>query len=207
MRVFRLLPLFTALLIANNVWGAEVTYDFTATVSVVDDTSSGHTLIPSSIQPGSTETGSFSFDTSAPGSPFARGTLLDLHGTVTIDNKYTYTLTTPTTSDEIDVGLGGVYKRGPADITSFGAPISQLEFYNMTASSSDLSNVVFSMPGSVGISDANSTGQPYYFIGADMTSLAPSAVVPEPSALVGMGSALATFVGYFGWRRRKSTSC
>lgn len=200
MRAFHYLAPIAAMLIAGNSWAREVTYDFTATVTVVDDTASGNTLVPSSIQPGSTEVGSFSFDTSAPGSPFARGTLLDLHATVTVDNKYTYTLTTPTTSDEIDVALGGVYKRGPADITSFGAPISQLEFYNMTSSSSDLSNVVFSMPGSVGISDANSTGQPYYFIGADMTSLA---VVPEPSALVGMGGALASFVGCFGWRRWK----
>lgn len=204
MRAFHLLPPFIAMLIASNLWGREVTYDFTATVTVVDDTASGHTIVPSSIQPGSTETGSFSFDNSAPGSPFARGTLLDLHATVTVDNKYTYTLNTPTSSDEIDVGLGGVYKRGPADITSFGAPISQLEFYNMTSSSNDLSNVVFSMPGSVGISDVNSSGQPYYFIGADMTSLA---VVPEPSSLVGLGGALASFVGYFSWRRRKSTSC
>lgn len=180
-----------------------ITYDFTATVTTVADYSPGHTLIPASIHVGSTEVGSFSFDTSAPGSPFVHGTPLDLMATVTIDGAYTYTLNAPTTSDEIDVSLGGIYKRGPAATTSFGGPLGLLEFFSLHASSGDLSTVHFTAPpdATVGISDAGYPAAPYYYIGANITSLQQT---PEPASLVTFGGVIACAAACRGWRRRKS---
>src|SRR5262249_48317453 len=104
-----------------------ITYEFTGTVRVADDQSAGHTLLPTSIQPGSTMTGTFSFENSAPGqvsgnAGFYPGTRLQLTTTVTIDGQYTFSLTVPTASDEIDI-LGRqtfeYFKRGPNTATEF----------------------------------------------------------------------------------------
>lgn len=199
--------LFTAVTLFSSraTEAAMITYDFEATVTSVADYSSGHTLIPASIHVGSIESGSFSFDDTAPGSPYVRGTALNLTATVTIDGTYTYTLSLPTSSDEIDVGLGGVYKRGPTSTTSFDSPVSVLEFFNLQASSNDLSTVQFTAPtgsgATVGISDAGE--QSYYYIGATITSLQPASV-PEPASLALFGSGIACLVGYRSWRRRKA---
>ena len=180
-----------------------ITYDFTATVTTVADYSPNHTLVPASIRPNvSTMVGSFTFDNSAPGQ-FPGGNSIDLSATITIDGKYTYTLTSTNFFDSIDL-LGtssGLYKHGNAT-TSFGAPVELLELFNLVSSTNSLSTTKFTLPppgpagATAGISDG--TGQPYYYIGGQVVSLTPAAT-PEPASLTMLGIGLAGLVVY---RRR-----
>jgi hypothetical protein len=164
-----------------------VAYTISGTVDAITDTSTNH-FVPTSIRDNvSTFVGTFSFDNSAPGSVsgsdgFYRSTALKLSATVTIDGQYTYTLTTPSASDEIDI-LGTsfeFFKRGPTAFTSFAPnpPFSHFEFLGQTQTNI-LSNArVSGGPNtSAGVSDQQTSGAPYYFIGAGITTVQ---VVPEP---------------------------
>jgi hypothetical protein len=204
---FLSLALTLALTNAGAATASFITYDFTATVTTVADYSPNHTLVPASIQPGSTMVGSFTFDNSAPGSPFPGGTSLDLSATITVDGTYTYTLTTPNFFDSIDLLSGpnsGLYKHGNA-MTSFGAPVGLLELFNLNSSTNSLSTTQFTLPppgpagATAGIS--NAAGQPYYFIGGQVVSLEPAAATPEPASLTMLGIGLAGLAVYRRQRR------
>jgi hypothetical protein len=204
---------------AGGAGASPITYQFNATVTSITDTSPGQTFVPASIKPNiSTISGTFTYDTAAPGSPFVRGTALQLGATATVDSTYTYTLTTPTTLDEIDLdtqGLSaGVFKRGPANTTAFGVPISQLEFYGLRSTTNDLGTALLTtgiLTPSIGIADAFSPGQPYYFIGGTITSLQPlqqgsqtGTGAPEPGTLALLSLSLGLLGSYGAWRRRRA---
>ncbi|WP_149111108.1 FG-GAP repeat domain-containing protein [Limnoglobus roseus] len=161
---------------------ATVTYQFSGTVTSITDTSTNH-AVPVSIQDNvSTYVGTFSFNNSATGqvsggNAFYRGTALELTATVTIDNTYTYTLNTPSSSDEIDI-LGNsfeFFKRGPTVTAGFSPnpPFSHFEFHGQTQTNVLASAIVTagSNPSS-GVSDQQTAGAPYYFIGASNLTVA-----------------------------------
>jgi hypothetical protein len=173
-----------------------VTYQFSGTVDAITDTSTDH-FVPPSIQDGvSTFVGSFTFDNAAPGQvsgsdAFYHGTALQLSATVTIDGRYTYTLTTPSTSDEIDI-LGNsfeLFKRGPTVFTDFAPnpPFSHIEFLGQTQTDILANAQIKGAGASAGVSDQQTPNAPYYFIGADIASVT---AVPEPAslALLGIGA-------------------
>jgi hypothetical protein len=189
--------LWVAVLVGPDAARAElVTYTFSGTVDAITDTSSDH-YVPTSIQNGNIFVGTFTFNNSAPGTfsgsdAFYRGTALDLSASVTIDGRYTYTLTTPSSQDEIDI-LGNsfeLFKRGPTVYTSFAPnpPFSHFEFLGQTQTGILSQAVVTGAGGSAGVSDQQTSGAPYYFVGASITS---AQAVPEPSSwlLVTMGAA------------------
>ncbi|TMQ30958.1 MAG: hypothetical protein E6K70_23410 [Planctomycetota bacterium] len=106
MKMLRLLTLVPVVLAIMSVEARAdiITYGFSGTVNSITDTSTNH-FVPTSIHNGSTFVGTFSFDNSAPGqvsggNGFYRGTALKLSASVTIDGTFTYTLTTPTASDD-----------------------------------------------------------------------------------------------------------
>jgi hypothetical protein len=214
MKAIRFLSLALTLALANagGATAGFITYDFDATVTTVVDYSPNHTLVPASIRPNvSTMVGSFTFDNAAPGSPYPKGSALDLSATITVDGKYTYTLTSPNFFDSIDL-LGtssGLYKHGNAT-TSFGAPVGLLELFNLISSTNALSTTQFTLPppgpasATAGISDAGS-GQPYYYIGGQVVSLTPAAV-PEPASLTMLGIGLAGLAVYRRRHRKPATA-
>jgi hypothetical protein len=178
-----------------------VTYTISGTVDAITDTSTNH-FVPTSIHDNtSTFVGTFSFDNSAPGSVsgadgFYRGTALNLRATVTIDGQYTYTLTTPSASDEIDI-LGTsfeFFKRGPTVFTSFAPnpPFSHFEFLGQTQTAILRNALVSGGPNtSAGVSDQQTSGAPYYFIGASITTVQAIPEPPLPTLLaVGAGGLL-----------------
>jgi hypothetical protein len=172
-----------------------VTYSLSGTVSVFTDTSSNH-FVPTSIQPNiSTFVGTFSFDNSAPGQisgsdAFYRGRALNLSANITIDGVYNYSLNSPSDQDEIDI-LGassfGLYLRGPTVFTNFAPnpPFSHFEFIGKTNTNILSLATISPNGGTAGVSDQQTPGMPYWFIGSNVTSVA---AVPEPStfALVGV---------------------
>jgi hypothetical protein len=176
------------------VRAGEVTYTFSGTVTSITDTVQDNV---------STFVGTFSFNNSAPGqvisgNGFYSGTALDLHATVTIDGKFTYTLTTPTASDEIDI-IGNafeVFKRGPTVFTDFAPnpPFSHFEFLGTTNTPVLADAVVGGGPNTTaGVGDQQTPNAPFYFVGASIASV--SQVVPEPggltlAALAAAGAAL-----------------
>jgi len=197
--------------LAAGVARAEVvTYAISGTVSVFTDTSTNH-YVPASIRPNlSTFVGTFSFDNAAPGTVsgsngFYRGTALNLSCNITIDGQYQYALNAPSTQDEIDI-LGtsfGLYKRGPTVSTGFAPnpPFSHFEFRG-TTQTNVLSNALISnVTSSSGVSDQQTSGAPYYYIGANISSVAQA--VPEPGSvalLLGAATGLA-----LRWGRRRAS--
>ena len=182
---------------------ADVVYQYTAVVYTISD--SAHQL-PSSIQIGSTVTGTFSYNSAAPGSSFYYGVPVNMMQTATVDGTYTFSSTTPTSSDQIDLLSGtpntfGFYAYGPnTPVPSIpGVNVSLLDAFNISSSTTDLSTTVLTnQPGAeIGIGDPLSSPEPYYYIGSHITSLV---AVPEPSPmLLGALGALA-LLGSYRWR-------
>jgi hypothetical protein len=191
------------------------TYQFTATVTSVTDNSPGQTFVPHSITPGtSTIVGTFSYDAISGTGGFYRGTGLMLGANATIDSTYGYSVTTPTSNDEIDIfgsPLGFEYfKRGPTVPTLFdpNIPVSHFEFTGLLSTSVDPSQAQLSLPTSgppaqVGISDQQTDGSPYWFIGGNITTLEKVApAVPEPGSLLLLASSAGVTCAFGWWRRR-----
>jgi PEP-CTERM motif len=182
-----------------------ITYHFSGTVNSITDTSTNH-FVPTSIHNGSTFVGTFSFDNSAPGqvsggNAFYRGTALKLSASVTIDGTFNYTLTTPTASDEIDI-LGTsfeFFKRGPTVFESFAPnpPFSHFEFLGKTQTDILANAVVNGAGASAGVSDQQTPGSPYYFIGAGISQLS---AIPEPATLLLLGTGAVCLAAF--WRRQ-----
>jgi hypothetical protein len=202
-----------AVLSASGRAGADyITYEFTGTVRVADDQSAGHTLLPTSIRPGSTITGTFSFENSAPGQVsgndgFYRNTPLQLSTTVTIDGQYTFSLTVPTASDEIDI-LGRqtfeYFKRGPNTATEFNPNtlVSLIDFSTGT-NTNILADAELSLASaSFGISNPGAQAD-YYFIEGSLDTLRQSPA-PEPGTLTLLLVGAAGIAGRHWWRRRKA---
>jgi hypothetical protein len=112
---------------------------------------------------------------------------------VTVAGKYNYSLSTPSSSDEIDI-IGSsfeLFKRGPTVDTSFSPnpPFSHLDFGAQTQTYvlSDAIVTAGSMP-TAGVSDQQTPTAGYYYVGASLTSVQ---IVPEPvsSALIVLASA------------------
>jgi hypothetical protein len=210
-KIPRLLTLVLAALASVSVAARAdiITYDFNGTVNSITDTSSNH-FVPTSIHNGSMFVGTFSFDNSAPGqvsggNGFYRGTALNLSANVTIDGTFTYTLRTPTASDEIDI-LGTsfeFFKRGPTVFENFAPnpPFSHFEFLGTTQTDVLANALVNGAGASSGVSDQQTPTSPSYFIGADIISAQPS-TVPEPAALLLMGTGAVCVAAY--WRRPKA---
>jgi hypothetical protein len=181
-----------------------VTYSLSGTVGVAAD-HSGLAYVPSAILNGGLPVvGTVSFENSvAPSSITStsasyRGNALNLSVTFTIDGLYTYSLTTPSTQDEIDISTFfpqstrfSIFKRGPTVYTGFEPypPFSHFEFSGYDGVRSlQLSDAVItgSNPfGANGLSDQQ-TEAGYYYIGLSFDTVQP---VPEPGSLWILGVA------------------
>jgi hypothetical protein len=191
-----------------------VTYQFTATVTSITDDSPGKTLVPHSIQINtSTITGTFSYDAITGTSGFYSGTSLMLAANATIDGTYGYSVTTPTSQDGIDIFGTPLdfefFKRGPSVPTLFdpNIPVSHLEFTGLVSTSANPALAQLSLPSSgsaqVGISDAQTSGVPSWFIGGNITSLEEvSTTAPVPSTFLLLASGAGLTSAYGRWRRR-----
>jgi hypothetical protein len=208
----QVVAVLAVLLASEHARATYLTYEFTGTVSDAVDYSPGHTLLPTSIQPGSTMAGTFSFENSAPGQVsgndgFYRGTPLQLNTTVTIDGRYTFSLTVPTGGDEIDI-LGRqtfeYFKRGPNTATEFN-PNTLVSLIDFSAGTNTniLADAELSLTSSsFGISNPGAQAD-YYFIGGRLDTLRPSPA-PEPGALTLLLVGAAGMAGRLWWRRRKA---
>jgi hypothetical protein len=115
--------------------------------------------------------------------------------TFTVSGVYTFSLTTPTSSDGVDLGgsSSGFYKRGPTvPVPSIpNVNVSDLEVFSLNSSTGDLSTTVISLnsQSTIGISDPSAGSEPYYYIGAQINTIA---AVPEPGPLLltGIGALL-----------------
>lgn len=185
------LAALVAALAAGTARAEVVTYSISGKVSVFTDTSGEQHYVPTSIVRNvSTFVGTFSFDNAAPGqisgsNGFYRGTALSLSCDITIDGQYRYVLDAPTAQDEIDI-LGtsfGLYKRGPTVATGFSPnpPFSHFEFRGTTQTNILSDAVLGNVPSSAGVSDQQTSGAPYYYIGANISSVAQA--VPEPGSV------------------------
>jgi len=186
-----------------------VTYAVSGTVDGFTDTS-GANYVPASVQPNvSSFVGTFSFDNTAPGSvnggdAVYKGTALSLTADVTIDGRYRYTLTAPTAQDEIDISGTSfeLFKRGPTVTTGFSPnpPFSHFEFEGTTQTDILSTVVLGNVASSAGVSDQQTSTSPYWYIGANVSSVQPA---PEPSSVtllaVAAGSLLAG-----AWKRRRN---
>jgi hypothetical protein len=187
-----------------------MTYAISGTVAgTITDESTDH-YVPTAITDGSTYAGTISFDNAAPGTSDAngayyRGTALDLSVNILIDGQYDYQDTTPSVSDEIDIlntshGLTfGLYKRGPVVSTSFAPdpPFSHLDFLG-TTQTDILSNAQITGVTSSGVGDTEATGSPYYYVGANLSTVQ---LVPEPSTLGLLAAGAVALLAL--WQRRK----
>jgi len=199
--------LFATLTNAGVARASYVTYAFSGTVNAITDTS-GNDFVPTSIHTGSsTFVATFSFENSAPGQvsgsdAFYRGIALNLQASVVIDGTYTYTLTTPTSSDEIDI-IGGAFeffKRGPTVSTTYAPnpPFSHFEFLGLTQTNIlQNAQVTFASNSSAGVSDQQTSSAPYYFIGSSISTLQ---AVPEPGSMALLG--IGTLAAFWRFRRR-----
>ncbi len=200
---------------AEAAHAAVITYSISGTVGgTITDESADH-YVPTSITDGSTFTGTISFNNAAPGSVsggsgYYRGTALDLNVNIVIDGQYDYQDTTPSASDEIDLlktssGMTfGLYKRGPVVATDFtpDPPFSHLDFLG-TTQTDILSNAQIGNAGATaGVGDAEASGSPYYYIGANLSTV--QEVVPEPSSLALLAISAIGLVG-FGWLNAATT--
>jgi hypothetical protein len=180
--VFALLPAAHA---------AMVTLSFTGTVSDPVDYS-GLGYVPNAImQTGGSFTGMVSFNNSATASSsdatdaYYSGTDLDMSVDITVAGQYQYILSTPSSSDEIDLEGSGfdLFKRGPTVYTSFSPnpPFSHLDFELQT--DTDVLSTLTGADVTLGsfpaaeVSDAQTSGAGYYYVGATITSVQG---VPEP---------------------------
>jgi PEP-CTERM motif len=180
------------------VHAGEVTYTVSGTVEL-DSNSPPDPYLPAGIKPGTTFVATFSFNNDAPGqvsgnNGFYSGTALDLHATVTLNGQYTYTLATPTSSDQIEI-LGNtfeLFKRGPTEYTSFppNSPYSHFEFLGYTQTNILADAEVSGGPNTTaGRLDQQTPNAPYYFLGANISSV--TFGVPEPGGLTLAGLAAA----------------
>jgi hypothetical protein len=182
-----------------------VTYEFTGHVSTVVDYSQLHNQLPADIHVGDALVGTFTYNSSAPGSSFYRGTDLQMSISVTIGG-HTFALTSPTASDEIDllsIPPFGYYKRGPDVTTAFGTPLSFASLNlggNVTTDLSQFQPSLNYFDNSVGLSDAFSAA-PYWFIGGSVDTLQPVTPTPAPPGLV-LGGIAAVCLGGYALRRR-----
>ena len=167
---------------------AMVTLSFSGTVNSLTD-QSGMGYVPSGIRDGSSYVGTVTFNNAAPARStdatdgYYSGTALDLSVSILVAGKYQYALATPSSTDEIDLeGSGfGLYKRGPTTTTSFAPdpPFSHLDLDLQTDTDvlGDLTAADVTLGSSPlsGVSDAQTTGAAYYYVGAGLTA------VPEPA--------------------------
>jgi len=142
---FLFMGMLASLYGAGRAEASLVYYDFSGTVSqAVDDSGLGY--VPAPILAGGVPfDGTLSFDNSAvPVSSTSsltvyRGTDLDMTISVTIDESYTYSISTPAPDDEIDISGTDfeLFKRGPTSYTTFAPnpPFSHLDFEETTSSS------------------------------------------------------------------------
>jgi hypothetical protein len=164
-----------------------ITYAFTGAVQDPED-ESGLGYVPSAIQTGTSFTGTVSFNNAAVISSgdatdgYYRGTDLDMSVDIVVDGLYQYSLSTPSSSDEIDLEGSGfdLFKRGPTVDTAFSPnpPFSHLDLELQT--DSDVLNTAALSIGSfsgAAVSDAQTSGAGYYVVAASLTSVEP---VPEP---------------------------
>ena len=187
---------------------ATVTVPFSGTVDSLTDTS-GKGYVPSGIRDGSSYVGTVTFNNAAAARStdatdgYYGGTDLDMTVSVTVAGKYQYVLTTPSSSDEIDLegSSFGLFKRGPTAYTSFAPdpPFSHLDLELRTDADvlSDLTaaDVTLGTTPTSDVSDAQTSGASYYDVGAALTA------VPEPDAAA---LAVLAVAGLVGRRRRVS---
>jgi PEP-CTERM motif len=199
------LAILNCLLLGANMARADiVTYYVTGTVGSVADYSGSSHYVPIDITSGSTFVGYLSYDRSASGSGgIYRGTALNFAASFTIAGKYTYTLDAPTSSDEIDL-LGssfGLYARAHNVTEPFSPnpPFTHVDFSG-TTTSDVLQNAKITSVSSVGLSDADATSQPYYYISANIATVVQ---IPEPSSFVLVGLGAGGLLFRF-WKRRRS---
>jgi hypothetical protein len=189
-----------------------VTYAIAGTVNAITDQSTTH-YVPTAIAKGQPFVGTFSYDNSAPGTldgsnGYYTGTALNLSLDIVIDGQYAYALSTPSSSDEIDI-LGtsfGVYKRGPVVSTGFSSstPFSHFDFFGAITQTNILANAQVGVGpttySGVGDTEANlyPPYDPYYYVEAHISSV--TQVTPEPATLALLAVAAASLLGC-KWRR------
>ena len=193
--------------VAPAAQAALVTLSFSGTVdSVTDDSGKGY--VPSGIRDGSSYVGVVTFNNAAVARStdatdgYYSGTDLDLTVNVTVNGTYQYVQTTPSSGDEIDLEgtTFGLFMRGPTASTAFSPnpPFSHLDLDLRTDTDvlADLTaaNVTLGSTPSSGVSDAQTAGAGYYYVGAALTAVP----VPGTAAL-----AVATSVPMLGRRRRR----
>lgn len=168
-----------------------ITLDFSGTVDDPVDYS-GLGYVPSGIQDGSSFVGTVTFNNDAVArstdatDAYYSGTDLDMTVNITIVGQYTYSLTTPSSSDEIDLegSSFGLYKRGPTVYTSFSPnpPFSHLDLGLQTDTDvlSDLqaSDLSVGTTPLAGVSDQQTPDAGYYYVAAQLDSVS---AVPEPA--------------------------
>lgn len=193
-KVDRLLVLGLALFVgwcAPAAHATLITLNFSGTVDDPVDYS-GLGYVPGGIQDGSSFVGTVTFNNDAVARStdatdgYYSGTDLDMSVNITIAGQYTYSLTAPSSSDEIDLegSSFGLYKRGPTVDTSFSPnpPFSHLDLGlqtdtdvlgNLTAADVSLGSTP-----SAGVSDQQTPDAGYYYVAAALDSVS---AVPEPA--------------------------
>jgi hypothetical protein len=161
-----------------------VTLSFSGKVGAVsDDSKLGY--VPAGIKTGAPFTGTVSFNSAATArstdatDAYYSGTDLDMTVSITIDGKYKYVLSTPSSSDEIDL-IGSsfeLFKRGPSVNTLFSPnpPFSHLDFGVKTdtdrLAAITAHDISLGSTPSAGVSDQQTTGAAYYYVNATLTSV------------------------------------
>jgi hypothetical protein len=161
-----------------------VTLSFSGKVeNQTDESNLGY--VPAGIRTGVPFTGTVSFNPAATArstdatDAYYSGTDLDMSVSITIDGKYEYVLSTPSSSDEIDL-MGSsfeLFKRGPSVNTPFSPnpPFSHLDFAVQTdtdtLSSITAHDISLGSTPSAGVSDQQTAGAGYYYVGATLTKI------------------------------------